>query len=159
MRIVVAVPAPFRAGHSEAVSATCAVAGVRAVIRMHLAHWGLQSLTEDALLVVTELLANAVRHGKPSWSVCMWLMPQPQQGGRRYVRLEVADAGAGTDIGLLRARWRHPSSSLTEGGRGLLIVDALASSWGNDRTSHGHTVWAELEVKPESPGGGPAPSR
>ncbi|WP_251015728.1 ATP-binding protein [Streptomyces sp. ISL-99] len=156
MRVVVPVLPPFRAGHSEAASSAGAAAGARAVIGRRLAYWGLQSLTDDALLVVTELLSNAVRHGKPPWSISMLLMSQ--EGGRRYVRLEVADAGAGTDINLVRARWRHPSGSLLDGGRGLFIVDTLASSWGNDHSSHGHTVWAELEVKPDSPGGGPPPS-
>ncbi|MET9519048.1 ATP-binding protein [Streptomyces sp. NPDC002994] len=157
MRDVVPVTPPFWAGRSEAASSADAAAGARAVIGRHLTYCGLQSLTDDALLVVTELLSNAARHGKPPWSVSMCLMLS-QEDGRRYVRLEVADAGSGIDINLIRARWRHPSGSLTDGGRGLFIVDTLASSWGNDRTSHGHTVWAELEVKPGSPVGSPAPS-
>ncbi|MEV8312409.1 ATP-binding protein [Streptomyces flavidovirens] len=156
MRVVVPVTSPFRASHSAAASSAGTAADARAVIGRHLAHWSLQRLTDDALLVVTELLSNAVRHGKPPWSVSMWLTSH--EDGRRYVRLEVADAGAGIDINLIRARWRHPSCSLMDGGRGLFIVDTLASSWGNGRTSHGHTVWAELEVKPGSPGGGRAPS-
>ncbi|MGX1882872.1 ATP-binding protein [Streptomyces sp. NPDC055287] len=143
MRVVVPLTPPFRATRGEAASS--AGAGARAVIGRHLAHWGLRRLTDDALLVMTELLSNAVRHGKPPWSVSMSLLSR--EGGRRYVRLEVADAGAGINTELLRARWRHPSGSLMSGGRGLFVVDTLASSWGDDRSGHGHTVWAELEVK------------
>ncbi|MBT2487196.1 ATP-binding protein [Streptomyces sp. ISL-96] len=118
------------------------------MIRRYLAFWDLESVVDEALLVVTELLSNAVRHGTPPWGVRMWLVLE--EGGRRYVRLEVADAGAGINVGRVRAHWRHPSGSLTSGGRGLFIVDTLASRWGDDRSDSGHTVWAELDVKPGS---------
>ncbi len=97
---------------------------------------------------MTEMLSNAVRHGTPPWGVRMWLFRGDE--GPWYVRLEVDDAGPGIDIDVVRARWRHPSGFLAEGGRGLLMVDALASSWGDEPSSHGHTMWAQLEAEPGS---------
>ncbi|MFV0126659.1 ATP-binding protein [Streptomyces sp. HMX112] len=126
-------------------------AGARAAIGRCLANWHLETLADDALLILTEMLSNAVRHGTPPWDVRMWLVSE--EGGPSYVRLEVDDAGPGIDIDLLRARWRHPSGFLADGGRGLRIVDALASSWGDEPSGHGHTVWAQLEAKPEPAGG------
>ncbi|WP_138893795.1 ATP-binding protein [Streptomyces chryseus] len=117
--------------------------GAREAIRRQLAWWRLEDLGDDATLIVSELLSNAVRHGRPPWRARMWL--KGGESGRRGVRLEVHDAGAGVDIERIRARWRHPSGSLLGGGRGLFIVDTLASALGNERSGHGHTVWAELE--------------
>lgn len=147
MRVVVPVVSPIRPGRSQSAASA---ADARAVIRQYLARWGLQSVADEALLVATELLSNAVRHGTPPWGVRMWLVFE--EGDRRYVRLEVADSGAGINIDWVRAHWRHPSGSLMSGGRGLFLVDTLASRWGDDRTGLGHTVWAELDVKRECPG-------
>ncbi|MGW8890127.1 ATP-binding protein [Streptomyces sp. NPDC055749] len=150
MRVVVPVVTPSRPGRGQAAVPTDAAAEARAVISQYLAQWGLRSVADDALLVVTELLSNAVRYGRPPWGVRMWLVFE--DGGRRRVRLEVADAGAGINVDRVRAQWRHPSASLLTGGRGLFIVDTLASRWGDDRSGPGHTVWAELEVEPGHPG-------
>ncbi|WP_138906870.1 ATP-binding protein [Streptomyces chryseus] len=146
MRVVVPVLSPFGPGCGRPAASA---AGARAVIRHYLALWDVQSVADEVLLVVTELLSNAVRHGTPPWSVRMWLVSE--EDGRRYVRLEAADAGAGIDVEQLRAHWRRPCGSLLSGGRGLFIVDTLASRWGDDRSGFGHMVWAELDVKPVGP--------
>ncbi|GAA2991396.1 ATP-binding protein [Streptomyces fulvorobeus] len=153
MKVIVPVCPVLPAARGGAESPADAAAGARAVIGRQLARWGLRHLADDALLVMTELLTNAVRHGRPPWRVSVWLTLQ--EGGRRSVRLEVSDAGPGIDVELVRARWRHPSGSLTCGGRGLFIVDVLASSWGDDRDDcgvRGHTMWAELDAEPRLSG-------
>lgn len=91
---------------------------------------------DDAALVVSELVANAVRHGAPlegnalqvGWDV-----------GCRCVRLSVVDGGCGPRGGI-------PDVGLdSEGGRGLFLVDALSGSWGvQPLDSRGSRVWAEL---------------
>ncbi|MFE9395348.1 ATP-binding protein [Streptomyces flavidovirens] len=144
--LVPVVPAPGSCRSPASTANT--VAGARAAIGRCLADWRLESLTGDVLLVMTEMLSNAVRHGTPPWGVRMWLFRGDE--GPWYVRLEVDDAGPGIDIDVVRARWRHPSGFLAEGGRGLLMVDALASSWGDEPSSHGHTMWAQLEAEPGS---------
>lgn len=87
--------------------------------------------------MLSELVTNAVRVS----------VPGDRQVGVRiecrgrgeFLRLEVSDAGAG------RPEVRQPGA-LDRGGRGLLLVEALAHRWGVDerRAGIGKTVWAEL---------------
>ncbi|MGR8012149.1 ATP-binding protein [Streptomyces hypolithicus] len=127
---------------------------VRAEIRDDLARKHLDALVDDALLIVTELVSNANRHGAPPSSLTVWLLRDSH--GRSCVRLEVEDSGAALDLDRIRARWRHPSFAFAGGGRGLFIVNALARSWGDMPSRHGHTVWAELESAQSD--GPPAPN-
>lgn len=91
----------------------------------------------DAEIVVSELVANAVEHGRGLVTVDV------EQEVHR-LRVEVASA-AGTST----PRVLHPVP-LEPSGRGLLIVDALASTWGHrDDRGGRRTVWAELD-RPES---------
>ncbi|MEU4984234.1 ATP-binding protein [Streptomyces sp. NPDC021969] len=115
---------------------------VRGVIRRQLRHWNIEELADDAALIVTELLGNAFRHGRPP--VRAWLI-RDESADRTALWIGVSDAGPAVDIGLLRAKWRHPSGSLSTDGRGLRLVDALARSWGDQPGVRGHTVWAELD--------------
>ena len=87
---------------------------------------------DDAALLVTEVATNALRHGGPG--VDLWVRP----GGAGGMRVELIDGRADA---LPRAR--QPDAD-EEGGRGLLIVGALARDWGTDRLSAGKCVWFEL---------------
>ena len=99
-----------------------------------------ESVVEDAALVVSELVANAVKHGRAlpgevlavDWDVA---------GGR--VRLSVADGGSGPRQG---ARAPRSVDVDAEGGRGLLLVAALAADWGVRRDAGAATVWVELPL-------------
>ncbi|MDK1472513.1 ATP-binding protein [Streptomyces sp. 549] len=115
---------------------------LRGEIRRRLQSWGLSDVSDDAQVVWTELVSNAVRHGTPPLAVTVVLRRTSDR--RRAVRIEVSDAGTGVDIGRLQARWRHPAFDLAEDGRGLFLVDALCDAWGDRRRCHGHTVWAEI---------------
>ena len=88
---------------------------------------------EDAELLVTELVTNALRHGGPG--VDLWVRRLPSGG----LRLEVVDGRGGSTPEVQRLR------DDAEGGRGLVIVQALASRWGAERLSAGKQVWCELE--------------
>jgi len=84
---------------------------------------------EDAELILSELVANAVQHGAGEIALALWLAE-----GR--IRGEVADAGPGPPPRPLR-----PGKDAV-GGRGLVIVDALSDRWGAaESTSH---VWFEI---------------
>ena len=75
----------------------------------------------DAGLVLTELLTNALKHGRPS------PLHEVEVGWCLFedsVRICVSDAGTSTSFGLTRVE------SDSESGRGLAIVDALSESWG-----------------------------
>ncbi|MFI6933896.1 ATP-binding protein [Streptomyces sp. NPDC050287] len=92
-------------------------------------------------LVVGELAANAVQHGRvPGRDFCLRLTLDAAAG---LVRIEVADAAAAKQPPMA------PPSSYPEGesGRGLLLVDVLAVRWGSaPRHPVGKTVWAEVPI-------------
>ncbi|MFJ2651273.1 ATP-binding protein [Streptomyces sp. NPDC087420] len=99
--------------------------------------WGVPygSETFDTItLVVAELAANAVRHGRvPGRDFALRLT---YDGGEGLVRVEVSD----THDALPRLSVWDPDA---DGGRGLRVVDALAVRWGTSgRTGPGKTVWA-----------------
>ncbi len=125
--------------HDEAVvelpQEVVAVREARAVVRGLLEQWGHDELIEDASLVVTELVANAVEHAQ---STCHLAVTRSSAG----VRLEVQDAGDGTPE-------PQAPSETSEGGRGLLIIAALSTAWGIEEAPNGKTVWVELSL----PGG------
>ncbi|XKK60784.1 ATP-binding protein [Streptomyces sp. ARC32] len=115
---------------------------VRGIIRRQLRHWDVGELADDAALIVTELLGNAFRHGRPPVRVSLTCY---ESADRTVLWIGVSDAGPAVDIGLLRAKWRHPSGCLSTDGRGLRLVDALSRSWGDQPGVCGHTVWAKLD--------------
>lgn len=106
-----------------------AVARARVNVTRQLSDWGLEELEFTAELVVSELVTNAIRYGRPP--VRLRLIHD------RTLMCEVSDSG-GTTPHLRRAR------VFDEGGRGLLLVAQLAEHWGTRRARQGKTVWAEL---------------
>ncbi|KND40296.1 SpoIIE family protein phosphatase [Streptomyces stelliscabiei] len=106
-----------------------AVARARAHVTRQLGDWGLAELEFTAELVVSELVTNAIRYGRPP--IRLRLIRD------RTLLCEVSDSG-GTTPHLRRAR------VFDEGGRGLLLVAQLAEHWGTRRVRRGKTVWAEL---------------
>jgi anti-sigma regulatory factor (Ser/Thr protein kinase) len=92
---------------------------------------------DDALLMVSELVTNAVRHGRPDIVLSLSIASD-------RLRIEVYDAS--DDMPLVAAD--HPSFDRAT-GRGLLIVAATAEDWGVARTPGrpGKTVWAELDCR------------
>ncbi|MFE2375851.1 ATP-binding protein [Streptomyces sp. NPDC059398] len=101
----------------------------------------------DASLVVAELAANAVTHGAvPGRDVLLRLTLLPAQGRQEQLRIEVSDTR-----GERRPAIRTPTTAIApmlETGRGLLIVAALAESWGVEprRGAPGKTVWAVVTL-------------
>lgn len=105
----------------------------RAFIHAHSAHLP-PHVIDDALILVTELVSNAVLHGRPSVTL--------------QVRIEPPGIGvAVTDDGDAFALTPpSPPDPRSTSGRGLLIVDRLASRWGIEQSEPlpGKTVWFEL---------------
>jgi anti-sigma regulatory factor (Ser/Thr protein kinase) len=106
----------------------------RIATREALASWGVTHL-ETAVLLVSELVTNAVRHAETP-AVILTLRLETAAG---LLRIEVQDADP---------RWPQPRTpaGLDESGFGLVLVDALAGKWGVRDTPPGKSVWAELET-------------
>jgi anti-sigma regulatory factor (Ser/Thr protein kinase) len=85
---------------------------------------------DTVLLLTSELVTNAVRHG--SGPVTLHL-----SDGLHGLQVEVDDDGPGQPVLL-------DDDLMTPGGRGLHLVDALSSRWGVDRHALGKTVWFRL---------------
>jgi two-component sensor histidine kinase len=94
------------------------------------------AVREDVLLLVTELVTNAVRHGgaDDDGSVRVELRRWPQR-----VRVEVVDSG--TDVTPVRPRLSRDET----GGWGLVLVDHIAARWGVGRGASRTCVWFEIE--------------
>lgn len=106
-----------------------------------LAEWGMAELGDAAGLVLTELMANAVRHGKvPGRKVGTYFGRIRRPDG---VRIEVHDACDGKPE--VRA-----AGADDEQGRGLALVDAITGQrWGvGEREGPGKLVWAECTAGP-----------
>ncbi|MEU5699307.1 ATP-binding protein [Streptomyces aurantiacus] len=111
--------------------------------------WGFaydSEASEAVTLVVAELAANAVQHGRVrgrDFRVRLILRDGHGHGygGGDVVRVEVSD-GRTERLPVLR----EPGDG--EGGRGLLLVAALADRWGTDLCAGGtyKVVWAEIRV-------------
>ena len=109
------------------------VADARRFVKQQVAAWGITGPLDDALLVVSELAANALTHARSSYRLRI-------SATAMVLRIEVDDAGAGTPE-------PQPLTDTEEHGRGLHLVDALAASWGMESgESGGKRVWAELAL-------------
>jgi anti-sigma regulatory factor (Ser/Thr protein kinase) len=98
---------------------------------------GIDPVCEDALLVTSELVSNAVLHSGCDPQEEIELVADRVPAG---IRIEVADAGrSGRTPRVKRADDGSP------GGIGLRLVHALARRWGADRQD-GVRVWAELAI-------------
>ncbi|MEU3273513.1 ATP-binding protein [Saccharomonospora sp. NPDC006951] len=88
---------------------------------------------ECVLLLVTELVTNAIVHTASPTSL------EVRRGGNT-VRIEVTDNERTTPF----VRAPRPDQP---GGRGMLLVSALADEWGVEQTREGKVVWAELSER------------
>lgn len=109
----------------------------RLELRKALAGWGLTAMEDSAVLVLSELVTNSVRHAR---------VPSGREIETRFLptglpvpdglRIEVHDASA-------QRPCRRAGELDACDGRGLLIVDAPADAWGvSDRVGVGKLVWA-----------------
>jgi anti-sigma regulatory factor (Ser/Thr protein kinase) len=93
------------------------------------------AVCEDAALIVSELVGNALRHGR---ALADGRVRVGWQFARDGLRIEVTDGGgAGHPT-------RRDAHTLAPSGRGLEIVGALSERWGYDADGSGTTVWARL---------------
>ena len=94
----------------------------------------LGGVRDDAILVASELVTNAIVH-----SLCTEDdLLDVRVAGDGGVRISVVDPGASG----LSAQIADRPPQL--GGMGLKVVENLARQWGSERRPDGYEVWAEL---------------
>jgi anti-sigma regulatory factor (Ser/Thr protein kinase) len=110
------------------VAASGGAAEARRLARDRLSEWGYTGRHDDVVLVVSELVSNAIRHG---WGTATIRL----SGSSGRVRIEVAD-----DSPVLPSvRQGGP-----DGGWGLALTERLSEHWGVERRDAGKVVWCEL---------------
>ncbi|WP_256104225.1 ATP-binding protein [Streptomyces sp. ODS05-4] len=123
---------------SATVASKATTVGVaRRILREACAQWGLdQGATETGTLLISEIVTNAVRHGRSHSIRVIVELPRPDR-----LRIAAVDRSRHTP----EVRIVGPDSV---GGRGLLLVDALSDRWGTDLLPWGKRVWAEITATP-----------
>lgn len=109
-----------------------AVTAARRFVSATLEQWGLDQVAPDALLVVSEMATNAVLHAESPFRVFI-------HHSSGVLHLSVRDAQRG---------WFEQGSPTAAevNGRGVSIVEAVATRWGCDAVADGKVVWAELST-------------
>lgn len=131
---------PHRVWQSWLPAAGQAAGLARKATREVLGWWQLAGLEDTAVLLVSELVTNSVRHA--------------EHGGVLALRLESSGNGLRIEVHDADRRWPQPATpgGLDESGFGFMLVDELASAWGVRDTFAGKAVWAELGYGSRMPG-------
>ncbi|MET7651080.1 SpoIIE family protein phosphatase [Streptomyces sp. NPDC005486] len=120
------------------------VATARSFVRDTLQGWGFADIIDDAVVLTSELVTNAVVHaGTHADVLCL----RSAEG----VRIEVSDRYPEREIPL-QGSLATMGSPDREGGRGLQLCAAIAGRWGVDYTPTHKQVWFQLDL-PDRPVG------
>jgi anti-sigma regulatory factor (Ser/Thr protein kinase) len=126
-------PHPCWAMDWESGPPASAVPLVRDGLSVALAEWGLAGeRVEPVMLVVTELMSNAVEHARPPVRLAVVFSG--------LLRVEVRDAAT-------RVPQLGPVDPWRVRGRGLQLVEALSMRWGWTDDTAGKIVWAEVPTE------------
>jgi anti-anti-sigma regulatory factor/anti-sigma regulatory factor (Ser/Thr protein kinase) len=127
------VPVPSR--QRSAVPATkAALPLARRLVREACLTWRLPYLIENGELIITELVSNAVLHAGAPVEVMLTLRD-------RFLHLSVHDGSPVKPVRVL------PDPDTGAGGRGLILIEAVAAGWGATTLADGKVVWATLRIK------------
>ena len=106
----------------------------RTVVNEWLRGIGHPECSETATLVVSELVANAIKHGGPHIELELATADDA-------IRIAVFDSAVTANV--IAPQSPDPDS---QHGRGLAMVDQLVTRWGCDDAPNGKTVWAEISL-------------
>jgi anti-anti-sigma regulatory factor len=115
----------------EVLGGTDGLAEARDVVRAFCLRHGLEALSDNAELVITELVVNGLVHGAAP--ITAWVSVR-----RRYLHLAVRDRSTAMP------RLVGPGDASGGGGRGLMIVEALTVAWGAMAAPDGKIVWCTM---------------
>lgn len=105
--------------------------------------WGLHDLVDDAVVIISELVTNAVRHGLPPYAAAAGDMP---------IKLTLVRQGQFVVCIVSDPSDQNPkvrtADDVCENGRGLHVIEALSRVWGwTPLPGSGKAVWAALSVQ------------
>ncbi|MGV9449896.1 SpoIIE family protein phosphatase [Streptomyces sp. NPDC003635] len=118
------------------------VAVARQQLRELLHDWSSADQVDSAVLLLSETLTNVLVHTDADALLLTEVRGEP---GTRRMRVEVTDTS--DDL----PHKRRPGE-LASSGRGLMLIELLADTWGVDPRGRGKSIWFELT---ESDGAGP----
>ncbi|WP_371644237.1 SpoIIE family protein phosphatase [Streptomyces sp. NBC_00597] len=121
------------------------IAGARRQIRELLHDWADAEQVDSAVLMVSEMVTNVLMHTDGD---ALLVAEAVGELGTRRLRIEVADASDELP------HKRHPGE-MASSGRGVLLMEMLADSWGVDPRGEGKSIWFELHEQ-STPDLGPA---
>jgi two-component sensor histidine kinase len=104
---------------------------VRRVLRDH------ELVADSAVLMVSELATNAVLHARTDFAVRVLLT---RSDGESIVRVEVEDANE-------RPPMIGPTPTEATSGRGLQLVQRMATAWGVEPSHQGKVLWFEVPAE------------
>ncbi|MFJ8770558.1 SpoIIE family protein phosphatase [Streptomyces microflavus] len=104
----------------------------RRLARRALGRWGLDEMSDEVELLVSEVVTNAVRYAERPVTL-------------RLLRTDILRCEVGDDSPQLPRQRRARETD--EGGRGLFLVNRLARRWGATRLSTGKVVWFEMATR------------
>ena len=114
-------------------SAAPSAAAARRLVGQLLEAWAAESFSDDASLLVSELVSNVVRH----------------VASQLVMRLEVVLSGpslrvAVVDSSAVPPALPAPAGGTARGGHGMGLIAAVADRWGSEEHAGGKRVWFEL---------------
>ncbi|MFJ3672491.1 SpoIIE family protein phosphatase [Streptomyces sp. NPDC090106] len=110
----------------------------RGFVHTCLCDWDLADLSDDLVLIASELVTNALIHAGSDVDLRL------RVSGDR-VRLEVRDSDSDPPVPTAYSL-TDEGSARAEHGRGLYLVDALAHTWNTSPSGRGKTVWLEMDI-------------
>jgi anti-sigma regulatory factor (Ser/Thr protein kinase) len=117
----------------ELADASTACADGRRFVAQHLSRWQVPAqVSDEATLLTSELIANAIRHAPPP--LCLEITVDTAK-----IRIDVHDSDP-----MLPMLTRPDFNS--SGGRGVWLVDTIASRWGYRPEPPGKVVWFEMDL-------------
>ncbi|MEU6393385.1 SpoIIE family protein phosphatase [Streptomyces sp. NPDC046939] len=120
------------------------VATARSFVRDTLQGWGYADIIDDAVVLTSELVTNAVVHaGTAAEVLCL--------RAEDHIRIEVSDRYPEREIPLQSSAINMGSPD-REGGRGLQLCAALAGRWGVDYSATHKQVWFQIDLPERSVG-------
>ncbi|MEU1124386.1 SpoIIE family protein phosphatase [Streptomyces sp. NPDC005899] len=108
----------------------------RLALRTALGRWSLDAVADTAELLACELATNALLHTRGSATLTARLVDEDG----RAVRLAVTDTSPSSPR-------RRAATEQSTSGRGLMLLEELATSWGVEPRGDGKTVWCEISVE------------